>query len=142
MAKAERSAGFVIYYQPGAGLDGLEFLLLDSGGHWDFPKGHLKGGEDDFAAALRELHEETGLVPTHVRSSFQQETSYFFRHKRHGLVRKTVLFFLGQVETRVVRISKEHIGFVFLSYDDAMDKLTYPNAKQVLKAAWEKLHSK
>ena len=47
-------------------------VLLDSAGrvllahatdtsHWDIPKGHGEEGETSIAAALRELHEETGI---------------------------------------------------------------------------------
>ena len=59
MARSERSAGFIVYRLDDDGS--RKYLLLDYGRHWDFPKGHLEKGEDDLAAAMRELTEETGI---------------------------------------------------------------------------------
>ncbi|HWE01019.1 MAG TPA: NUDIX domain-containing protein [Tepidisphaeraceae bacterium] len=144
MAQQERSAGFVIYYQDASATgaaEGVEFLLLDYGRHWDFVKGHVEAGEDDMATALRELKEETGLSSPRPVSGFQREVTYFFRHKRHGLVRKTVIFFLARVDTRKVVISHEHAGFGFFPFDKAIKRLTFPTAKEILTAAWECLQS-
>ena len=45
------------------GDDGPEFLLVRTKGgrKWTFPKGHLKSGEEPWAAALREAGEEAGI---------------------------------------------------------------------------------
>src|SRR2546423_729346 len=48
----ERSAGVLVYRIPPRKKD-PEFLLLDYGRYWDFPKGHIEKGEDELAAALR-----------------------------------------------------------------------------------------
>lgn len=39
-----------------------KFLLLRSYRYWDFPKGEVEPGEDPYAAALRELAEESGIT--------------------------------------------------------------------------------
>jgi len=147
MARQERSAGFVIFHQSAvaAGTDGdatkgVEFLLLDYGRHWDFVKGHVEAGEDDLAAAIRELKEETGLSSPHLVADFRREVTYFFRHKRHGLVRKTVIFFLARVDTRDVVISHEHSGFAFFPFEQAIGRLTFPTAREILRAAWACMH--
>ena len=56
------SAGIVAYR-----LDPLEVILGRLGGplwarreHWTIPKGIVEAGEEPFAAAFREFHEETG----------------------------------------------------------------------------------
>ena len=36
-------------------------ILLQKGGSWSFPKGHMEAGETEEQTALRELYEETGL---------------------------------------------------------------------------------
>ena len=137
MPRNERSAGFIAYIAP-VRLDGPpHYLLLDYGRHWDFPKGHVDPGEDDLAAALRELQEETGIGGSHVRvvPGFRHEITYFFRDRRKGLVRKTVVFFLAEVNTREVMLSHEHAAFEYLAFDDAVRRVTYAGAKQVLRLA-------
>src|SRR5687768_11841880 len=81
MARNERSAGFIAFHAPARAGGSPEYLVLNYGRHWDFPKGHVDPGEDDLAAALRELWEETGIDQRHVRvvPGFQHEITYFFR---------------------------------------------------------------
>lgn len=139
MARQERSAGFVLYRLSAGGV--REYLLLDYGRHWDFPKGHLEKGEDDFAAARRELREETGITDARTDPDFRHEITYFFRDRRKGLIRKTVVFFLGQTSAADadVVLSHEHEGFIFVPFEAAMRQTTYANARQVLRLAEEKL---
>ena len=53
------SAGVVVVRES---VDGARFLLLRAYRNWDFPKGLVEPGEDPLAAAVREVHEETGLT--------------------------------------------------------------------------------
>jgi 8-oxo-dGTP pyrophosphatase MutT (NUDIX family) len=39
---------------------------------WSFPKGHCKGNETDLECALRELKEETGLIPNTPPSGYHK----------------------------------------------------------------------
>lgn len=140
MARQERSAGFVIYRVSLSGEP--EYLLLDYGRHWDFAKGHLEGDEDDLAAARRELREETGIADPRVVPEFRHQITYYFRDRKKGLVRKTVVFFLGETraEPNDIVLSHEHEAFVFLPFEKALKRTTYPNARQVLKLANETLN--
>jgi 8-oxo-dGTP pyrophosphatase MutT (NUDIX family) len=52
------SSGVVVVN--GAGTD-RQLLLLRAYKNWDFPKGLVESGEEPFAAALREVREETTL---------------------------------------------------------------------------------
>jgi len=135
----ERSAGFVVYRPESDGT--RQYLLLDYGRHWDFPKGHVEKGEDDLTAALRELAEETGITQARVVPGFHHEITYFFRDRRKGLVRKTVVFFLGHTAAgdRDIVLSDEHTAFEFLPFAAALKRITYPNARQVLRLAEDKL---
>jgi bis(5'-nucleosidyl)-tetraphosphatase len=139
MARHERSAGFVLFRMTPSG--GHEYLLLDYGRHWDFAKGHVEKGEDDLATARRELREETGIADARVVPAFRHEIRYFFRDRKKGLIEKTVTFFLGETQTipSAVVISNEHEGFAFLSFEEAIKRVTFPTAKEMLKKAEETL---
>ena len=41
-------------------------------GKWSLPKGHMEGRENDLQCALRELFEETGIIPTVKYSYFKK----------------------------------------------------------------------
>ena len=133
-ARVERSAGVILLRD---GPAGRQFLLLDYGKYWDYPKGHVEKGEDDRAAAVRELAEETGITDAVFVSGFEEEIQYYFRHPTRGLVRKTVVFFLASTETEAVKLSHEHVGFAWASGEEALQKLGFKTAKRVLSAAMQ-----
>ncbi|MEM2138059.1 MAG: bis(5'-nucleosyl)-tetraphosphatase [Candidatus Anstonellaceae archaeon] len=106
--------------------------------HWDFPKGHVEEGEDEEQTARREIAEETGISELDFISGFREAISYSF--KRDGKsVPKEVVFFIAQAKQKQVKLSHEHIGFVWLPYESAKKKLTYKSAKEILQKAEEKL---
>ncbi len=123
----EESCGAIIYY-------GSEFLLLHyEAGHWDFPKGNRERGETKLETAIREIMEETGLKDLEFQD-FEKDITYFY--KREGkTVHKTVTYFLARSPTKEVAISYEHCGFEWLPYQEAVEKLTFQNAREVLEAA-------
>ena len=129
----ERSAGAVVYY-----LEGIaepEYLLLYyTAGHWDFPKGKIEAGENEKQAATREIREETCITEVEFLDGFRKKIEYKYHHDKK-LVHKEVVLFLAQTHTRQVTISHEHIGFAWRKFDDAMQQLTYSNAKNLLSAA-------
>jgi len=129
----ERSAGIIVFRKDPQGE--RLYLLLDYGRYWDYPKGHVEAGEDERAAALRELAEETGIKDVDLMDDFRHEIGYFFRSKGRGLVRKTVVFFLGEVESDQVQLSHEHVGYEWLKGQEALARVKYPTAKQVMQAA-------
>ncbi|HEV8293454.1 MAG TPA: NUDIX domain-containing protein [Tepidisphaeraceae bacterium] len=135
--RQERSAG-VIVFRKGEGGENL-YLLLDYGHYWDFPKGHIEAGEEERAAALRELSEETGISDVNLLDDFRHEIVYFFHPPGRGLVRKTVVFFLGEVESEKVTISHEHVGYAWLKGQEALAGVKYPSAKQVMQAVLKHL---
>lgn len=128
----EISAGIVIYREL---KEGREYLLLHyPGGHIDFPKGHLEKGESEREAAYRELQEETGLKEITWIEGFRQPINYVYQ-RPEGLSSKDVIFFLARTTQKKVTISFEHTGSIWLPYKEAYAKLTFDNAKNVLKNA-------
>ena len=91
------------------------FLLLRQGRRWDLPKGHQEKGEAALATALRELQEETGILPQQVKviPGFCYRETYQTRYRRLGgkLVDKTLTIYMAELlEPAKVTVS-EHTGF-------------------------------
>ncbi len=124
----ERSAGFVVF------RDSKYLLLHYEAGHWDFPKGNIEKGETPEQTALRELKEETGIGDSEFLPGFVEKIRYFYKKAGQTVV-KEVVFFLARTKTEEVKLSSEHIGFVWLPFKEAVEKLTYNNAKEILKKA-------
>ena len=130
--RREFSAGFVLFRKT---QDGPRFLLLDYGKHWDYPKGHLEAGETAWQAAVRELREETGIRQVDRVGRFERRMHYAFHSPKKGHVSKTVTYFLGRTRAQAVHLSDEHTGHEWLAYEEALERLTYDNARQMLRAA-------
>ena len=130
----EFSAGFVLFRNT---AEGPRFLLLDYGKHWDYAKGHLEHGESAWQAAVRELREETGIRHVDRIGRFQRDMHYAFRSASKGPITKTVTYFLGRTRAEAVKVSDEHEGYAWLPYEQALARLTYDNAREMLRAAWE-----
>ncbi|HUB26271.1 MAG TPA: NUDIX domain-containing protein [Tepidisphaeraceae bacterium] len=131
MPAQEKSAGIVVFREDRKRL----YLLLDYGKHWDYPKGHLEAKETPLDAARRELKEETGIDEVQIIPGFARQITYFFREKKKGVVRKTVVFYLGRTSVTEIKLSEEHVGFAYLPYAEARQRLTFPSARQVLDEA-------
>lgn len=128
----ERSAGAVVFMPD---KKWIRYLLLHYGaGHWDFPKGHVEEGEKEEETAKREVKEETGIEKIDILKGFKEKIHYFYRFE-DKLMSKDVVFFLAKSKEEEVKISFEHIGFEWLPYEEALERLTFKNAKEILKEA-------
>ena len=102
--------------------------------YWDFPKGHLEKGETAKQAATREVEEETGLKDITYSPGFEESIQYYFRVEGKTIF-KTVVFFLARTKKREIKISFEHKGFIWLPFNQAIEKLKFANARRILRAA-------
>lgn len=128
----EKSCGAVVFLRKEAKI--LYLFLNYEAGHWDFVKGNVEPNESEKDTVIRELREETGITDAHFIEGFREPIAYFYR--RQGLtVHKEVVFFLIETHTEKVELSFEHIGYTWLDYQHAMEKLTFKNAKDVLQKA-------
>ena len=128
----ERSAGAVLFY--GNSSDREYLILHYPSGHWDFPKGNIEPDETNMQTARREVREETGIGEIDFREGFERKIEYYYRRDAQ-MVHKLVVFLLAESKSREVKISFEHEGFVWLHHQEAMMKLTFKNAKSILKDA-------
>ena len=132
-ARVERSAGGVVFRRAGAHTRYL--LIRDPYGNWGLPKGHIERGETPAAAALREVTEETGLSALNVVAPLPT-IDWFFRNDGR-LVHKICHFFLLESRTgEAVPQAAEGISeCVWQPYGEALERLSYANAREVLRAA-------
>ena len=129
----ERSAGAVVFSIKYSG--NVFFLFLRySAGHWDFPKGNIEDGEDEVQAACREIREETGIENVVFLEGFNKKVEYNYRRHRN-VIHKEVVFFLAKTDSQKVILSNEHIAYLWNDYDNALAKLTFKSAKDILVQA-------
>ena len=127
----EKSCGAVIFRREGR----KKYLLLHyEGGHWDFVKGHVEQNESEQQTVSRETKEETGITDLRFIEGYREPISYFYR-RAGKTVKKEVIFYLIETKNEEVRLSREHVGFAWLTYERAMERLTYKNAKGTLQKA-------
>ena len=129
----EKSCGAVVYKSQKDGS--AKYLLLHyEAGHWDFPKGNQEKNEKEEQAAAREIKEETGIEDIEFLDGFKEAIKYFYK-KGEETVYKEVVFFLIQSATEKVELSREHVGYAWMSYEHAQKKLTFNTSKDLLRKA-------
>jgi ADP-ribose pyrophosphatase YjhB (NUDIX family) len=136
-ARDETSAGGVVFRmdvgQP------LYLLIRDSYKNWGFPKGHVEAGERPEAAAVREVHEETGLADLSIRGQIDT-IDWFFRF-RGQLIHKVCHFYL--METGDATTSPQRAEGItacrWTRFAEAESLISYANARELLRRAQELL---
>lgn len=126
----EKSAGAVVFHRNGE----PQYLLLHAK-HWEFPKGLIDAHESEQDAAVREVREETGLDIL-LEPEFKETVQYFYRRKEGGaLVKKQVVYFLGEARVREHKISWEHQEARWVKMEQGLELLEYENLREILKRA-------
>lgn len=128
----EKSAGAVIFRKQNKKIYYL--LLHYKPGHWDFPKGIIEQGEKTEETARRETKEETGIDDIEFIEGFREWIKYFFKWRGKNIF-KIVTFLLAGTKTRKIKISREHVGYKWLSHEKALEQITFGNSREVLKKA-------
>jgi bis(5'-nucleosidyl)-tetraphosphatase len=129
----EKSCGATVFVK---NLEVKYLLLHYEAGHWDFVKGNVESNESERDTVIRELREETGIVDAQFIDDFREKIEYFYR-RQGATIHKEVVFFLIEAHSEKVELSYEHVGYDWLYYQRAMEKLTFKNARDVLQKAHE-----
>lgn len=138
------AGGLILRPTPGvvpigtSGFDAAVLLRRNRTGRleWCLPKGHLEGVETPEEAAIREIHEETG-----IRGSIQLSLGvidYWFTGEDRR-VHKVVHHFLLRAESGTLTVEHDPDGeaedAVWVRVDDLPGKLSYPNEQRLAATA-------
>jgi 8-oxo-dGTP pyrophosphatase MutT (NUDIX family) len=139
-AEPVRAAGFVVVHRSGGAT---RILLLENAlrREWGFPKGHLDPGEDLYAAAVRELAEETGIDIFALVPGFRYATRHTLPSGKHKGLTKETVYFLAEAPSDAVEISKEHRDARWCTLDEAAALLSFESLREVARAACQALTS-
>jgi len=141
----DQSYGIIPVYEKEKKLYFL--MVLHKAGHWAFPKGHLIGNETPLETAKRELYEETGIKDCKIikpkNISFEEKYSF---EENGQIFDKTVNYFIGLVKNKSTKtpskFKKEILSTRWATYSEAINLLTYKEAKDMLKKVKEYLINK
>lgn len=129
--KKVKSAGAVVYTI----LNGnIYYLLLKhkKGGHWGFPKGRIMDSESRLDAAKREVFEETGIKNILYETKFETLKEYSFVEKDIKYY-KEVTFFLAYSPKMEVKLSEEHIEFLWVKIETSLQILEKEDDRELIK---------
>ena len=111
----------------------LYVIVQHNGGHCGFPKGLMEPGEDEQTTALREIQEEVGLTAS-LFDDFRAEEVYELPGTPG--VTKKVIYFLAEFAGQQIQHQVEELSTAFLlPYEEALQTLTFTEAKNILMDA-------
>lgn len=117
------------------GRDGHDLLMARRaegrymGGTWQLVSGGLEPGETAWQAALRELREETGLVP---REFYRLSTLTSFYRPDNDSLNVAPMFCALVGDDAIVRLDAEHTDVAWVPLDEAARRLMWPTDRQAL----------
>lgn len=96
---------------------------------WGFPKGHVEKNETEEETAIREVKEETN-----IDVEIQKDKRYTMNYITDKGVDKEVVLFLAKKVGGEIKPQESEISVVeWLNFDEAIEKITYQNTKDLLK---------
>lgn len=130
---AIRIAETYVYKMTGSGI---RYLLLKRssksmyGGLWQGVAGKIDKGETAWQTAIREVEEETGLVPLMMNVVEYVSSFYEVFGERINLVPN----FGAEVDSLEVTLSHEHEAYKWVTLKEALGYLTWEAQKSAIKA--------
>ena len=130
--KYEKSCGCIIV------KEGKVLLVQHNAGHWDFPKGHMEENETELQTAIREVKEETN-----IDALIQENRRYVIEYYPKEDTFKQVVFFLATCKTEEIKKQETEIKKIeWLSFKDAIERITHINSKQLLEQVIQDIKQK
>ena len=121
--KREKSCGCIII------KNGKVLLIQQTEGHWGFPKGHMELGETEIETAKREVKEETN-----IDVEINKDKRYVLEYTTDkGIFKEVVLFIAKKINGDERYQASEIKTMEWLTYKDAIDRITYDNTRELLK---------
>ena len=123
----EKSCGCIIIYE------NKVLLVEHNEGHWDFPKGHMEENETEVQTAIREVKEETNLDVV-----VEENKKYIIEYYPKEDTFKQVIFFLATCKNVDIKRKEEEIKNIeWFKLEEAIERITYSNSKNILKKVKE-----
>lgn len=114
---------------------GIEFLLLKRSegqpypGLWQMVTGKIKSNEKAYQTALREIKEETGLIP--VQLWVAPTVNSFYEPKHEYICLLPV--FAARVEADEIKLSKEHTEYQWVDKSTAQKMLGWEGQRKAVQ---------
>ena len=114
---------------------GIEFLLLKRSegqpypGLWQMVTGKIKDGEKAYQTALREIKEETGLLPAQLWVA--PTINSFYEPKDEYICLLPV--FAARIESADVLLSKEHTHYQWVNKTEAQKLLAWDGQRKAVE---------
>lgn len=109
-------------------------LLRYISDHWGLVKGHVETNETEKQTLIREIYEETKLEEFEIIPNFKESSTYTYLRNNQRFD-KLVSYYLVKSNNLNIIISDEHKEYIWLKYEEAIDRVTYKNTKVILKKA-------
>lgn len=129
--KTETSCGALVFTQTQQGIHYV--IIQQTNGDWGFPKGHMEPGETEVETARREIFEEVGLQVTFLEG-YREELCYPLPRK--PCYTKHCVYFLARYQGQNVRCQEAEVSETrLLTFEEAMECLTFPASRELLQKA-------
>lgn len=130
----------------------IKYLVMKRKMHWrgwEFPKGGINFPESRKSAVRREIYEETGKKALKVKK-FNFHGFYNYKKKltdRKDFIGQAYYLYAVEVKYGKIKLDKyEHSEYKWLSFPEALKKVTFQNQKKslIIVNEWlkEKLHKR
>ena len=137
--KYTHSAGGVVINR-----DGKILIVSQRGKSWSLPKGHLNKNEDHLTAAIREIHEESGISELTLIKEIGAYTRYKIGKEHledHKELKTITLFLFTTNQMELIPIDKKHPEALWIDAPQIIQMLSHPKDKEYFASILEMIES-